>query len=113
MDLLGHVGRVGAHMQHALRPLADHPLVGDVRGVGLIVSLDIVADKETRAMFDPALRVPAIIERNFKKHALILRVIGNRIALSPPVIITESEVDELVSRLGDALDDTLAEIETG
>ena len=52
-------------------------------------------------------------ERNFKKHALILRVIGNRIALSPPVIITESEVDELVSRLGDALDDTLAEIETG
>ena len=113
MDLLGHVGRVGAHMQHALRPLADHPLVGDVRGVGLLAGLDIVADKETRAMFDPALRVPAIIERNFKKHALILRVIGTRIALSPPVIITESEVDELVSRLGDALDDTLAEIATG
>ena len=91
MDLLGHVGRVGAHMQHALRPLADHPLVGDVRGVGLLAGLDIVVDKETRAMFDPALRVPAIIERNFKKPARILRVIGTRIAPSPPVIITESE----------------------
>jgi len=52
-------------------------------------------------------------ERNIKKHVLILRVFGNRIALSPPVIITESEVDELVSRLRDALDDTLVEIETG
>jgi len=113
MDLVGHVRRVGAHMQHALRPLADHPLVGDVRGVGLLAGLDIVADKESRAMFDPALHVPAIIEHNLKKHALILRQIGNRIALSPPVIITESEVDELVSRLGKALDDTLAEIETG
>ncbi len=64
-------------------------------------------------MFDPALNVPGIIERNLRKHALILRQIGNRIALSPPVIITESEVDALVSRLGRALDDTLAEVTTG
>jgi 4-aminobutyrate--pyruvate transaminase len=54
-----------------------------------------------------------IIERNLKKPALILRMIGNRIARSPPVIIAESEVDELLLRLGKALDDTLAEIETG
>jgi 4-aminobutyrate---pyruvate transaminase len=84
-----------------------------VRGVGLPAGLDIVAHKTIRAMFDPALQVPAIIKRNLKKHALILRQIGNRIALSPPVIITESEVDELVARLGRALDDTLAELRTG
>jgi 4-aminobutyrate---pyruvate transaminase len=110
MDLVGRVRRVGAHMQHALRPLADHPLVGDLRGVGLLAGLDIVADKKTRAMFDPDRNVPAIIERNLKKHALILREIGSRIALSPPVIITEGEVDELVARLGQAFDDTLAEV---
>jgi 4-aminobutyrate---pyruvate transaminase len=113
MDLVDHVRRVGAHMQRTLRPLADHPLVGDLRGVGLLAGLDIVADKKTRAMFAPGVQVPTIIERNLKKHALILRQIGDRIALSPPVIITESEVDELVLRLGKALDDTLAEIETG
>jgi len=96
MDFVGHVKRVGAHMQQALGRLAEHPLVGDVRGVGLLAGLDIVADKETRAMFDPTLQVPAIIERNLKKHALILRQIGNRIGLSPPVVITESEVDDLV-----------------
>jgi 4-aminobutyrate--pyruvate transaminase len=43
MDLVGHVRRVGAHMQSALRALAGHPLVGDVRGVGLLAGLDIVA----------------------------------------------------------------------
>ena len=84
--------------------------VGDVRGVGFVGGLDIVADKRTHAMFDPALDVSALIERNLKKHALILRVIGNRIALSPPVIITEGEVDEMVARLERALDNTAAEL---
>ena len=110
MDLVGHVKRVGAHMQQALGRLAEHPLVGDVRGVGLLAGLDIVADKKARAIFDPALQVPAIIELNLKKHALILRQIGNRIALSPPVVITQSEIDELVLRLGEALDDTAAKL---
>jgi 4-aminobutyrate--pyruvate transaminase len=84
MDLVGHVRRVGAHMQSALRALAGHPLVGDVRGVGLLAGLDIVADKETRAMFDPDRTFPAIIERNLKKHALILRQIGNRVSRRRP-----------------------------
>jgi 4-aminobutyrate---pyruvate transaminase len=113
MDLIGHVQRVGGRMQRALARLADHPRVGDVRGAGLLAGLDIVTDKQTRAMFDPALQVPTMIERNLKKNALILRVIGNRIALSPPVIITASEVDELVQRLSNALDHTLGELETG
>jgi 4-aminobutyrate---pyruvate transaminase len=90
MDLVGHAKRVGAHLQRALARLADHPLVGDVRGVGLVAGLDIVANKRIRAIFDATLGVPVIIERNLRKHALILRVIGNRIALSPPVIITEA-----------------------
>src|SRR5215472_8075755 len=64
-------------------------------------------------MFDAALGVPAIIERNLKKHALVLRIIGNRIALSPPVIITEGEVDELVAHLECALDDTAEELQAG
>jgi 4-aminobutyrate--pyruvate transaminase len=107
-DIVGHVRRVGPHLQKALARFADHPLVGDVRGVGLIAGNDIVVDKKTRAIHDPALKVTAMLDRNFKKHGLILRTIGNRVAFSPPLIISESEVDELASRFGKALDDTAA-----
>ncbi|HXQ68010.1 MAG TPA: aminotransferase [Alphaproteobacteria bacterium] len=110
MDLVGHVKRVGPVMQKALSRFADHPLVGDVRGIGLIAGIDIVADKKARTPHEAALKVPAIFERNAKKHSLILRFIRNRVAFSPPLIITEDEIGELVRRFGRALDDTQAEL---
>jgi 4-aminobutyrate---pyruvate transaminase len=110
MDVVGHARRVGAHLQQELAALADHPLVGDVRGVGLLCGLDLVADKKTRAMFPPEHDLPGILGRNLKKHALILRQVGNRIALSPPLIITEPQVGDMVGRLKAALDDTWAEL---
>ncbi|MBV9860701.1 MAG: aminotransferase class III-fold pyridoxal phosphate-dependent enzyme [Alphaproteobacteria bacterium] len=113
MDLVGHVGRVGSHLQQALAPLAEHPLVGDLRGIGLLAGLDIVEDKASRRMFDPERKVPALIERNIKKHGLILRFVGNRIALSPPLIVTEADIDDMVSRLAQALDDSWAELRAG
>jgi 4-aminobutyrate--pyruvate transaminase len=112
MDVVRHVREVGARMQQGLARIAEHPLVGDARGVGLVGGIDIVADKKTRAMHDPARDVPAIIGRNMKKHGLILRQIGNRIALSPPLIITEAQVEEMLARLGRALDDTAGEVRT-
>jgi 4-aminobutyrate---pyruvate transaminase len=110
MDLVGHVRRVGPLMQKALARFADHALVGDVRGVGLIAGIDIVADKKTRTPHDAARKVPAMLDRNAKKNGLILRFIGNRIAFSPPMIITEDEIDGMAMRLGRTLDDTLAEL---
>jgi 4-aminobutyrate---pyruvate transaminase len=110
MDLVGHVRRVGPLMQKALARFADHPLVGDVRGVGLIAGIDIVADKKTRKLHDPARKVPAMLDRNAKKNGLILRFIGNRIAFSPPLIISADEIGAMATRLGRTLDETLAEL---
>jgi 4-aminobutyrate--pyruvate transaminase len=110
MDMLGHVRRVGPYMQERLGALADHPLVGEVRGVGLLTGIEMVADKATRAQFDPALGVGAMVDRYARKHGLITRFVGDRIAFSPPLIITEAEIDEAVIRITQAMDDTWAEI---
>jgi 4-aminobutyrate--pyruvate transaminase len=106
IDILGHVQEVGPYLQQAAESLTDHPLVGDVRGVGLIAALEMVADKATRAPFDPALKVGAMTDKHARNHGLIARFIGDRIAFSPPLIITEAEIDEVMTRLRLALDDT-------
>ena len=110
MDMLGHVGQVGPHMQHLLGRLADHPLVGEVRGVGLLCGSELVADKARRAPFDPARKVGATVDRLARRHGLVARFIGDRIALSPPLIVTEPELDDMAARLTRALDDCWAEL---
>ncbi|HEY4172389.1 MAG TPA: aminotransferase class III-fold pyridoxal phosphate-dependent enzyme, partial [Rhodopila sp.] len=111
MDMLGHVQRVGPYLQEKLEALADHPLVGEVRGVGLLTGIEMVADKETRAQFDPGRQVGATVDLHARKHGLITRFVGDRIAFSPPLIITEAEIDEAVVRIRRAMDDTWAELQ--
>jgi 4-aminobutyrate---pyruvate transaminase len=110
MDMLGHVRRVGPYMQEKLGALIDHKLVGEVRGVGLMTGIEMVADKTTRAQFDPALQVGAMVDRHARKHGLITRFVGDRIAFSPPLIITEAIIDEAVERITLALDDAWADL---
>jgi 4-aminobutyrate--pyruvate transaminase len=109
-DIVGHVRDVSPDLLAGIRKLADHPLVGHVNGVGLIAGLELVADKAARRPFPAEVRIGAVADRMAKKHGLILRVIGNRLALSPPLIITRAEVGELLQRLGRTLDDTAAEV---
>ena len=66
----------------------------------------MVKDKKTREMYPAEAEVMQTLGANAKKHGLVLRLIGNRIAFSPPLIITEAEVSEMASRLKLALDDT-------
>ncbi len=110
MDMLGQVQHVGPYLQRKMGALIDHPLVGDVRGVGLIAALEMVADKTTGQPFDPALKVGAIADGFARQHGLIARFIGDRIAFSPPLIITEAEIDAAVGMLRHALDDTLTHV---
>jgi 4-aminobutyrate--pyruvate transaminase len=111
MDMLGHVQEVGPYLQQAAARLSDHPLVGDVRGVGMIAAIEMVADKESRAPFDPGLKVGAVVEKYAREHGLIARFIGDRIAFSPPLIITEAEIDIIMVRMRRALDDALKELQ--
>jgi 4-aminobutyrate---pyruvate transaminase len=97
-------------MQEKLGGLIDHKLVGEVRGVGLVTGIEMVADKTTRAQFDPALQVGAMVDRHAREHGLITRFVGDRIAFSPPLVITEAIIDEAVERITLALDDAWADL---
>ena len=103
-DILSHVRAVAPRFQAALRAFTDHPLVGEVRGVGLIAGVELVADKTTKAAFPPAQAMGARVAALAQQHGLITRAMGDTLAFSPPPIITETEIDEMAARLGRALD---------
>jgi 4-aminobutyrate--pyruvate transaminase len=105
-DILGHVRRVGPHLQAELRArFADHPLVGEVRGIGLVAAVELVEDKAARKNFDASRKVGGRLMKLGEEHGVILRALpGDSIAFSPPLIITEAEIDEMLDRVGRALD---------
>jgi len=106
-DILSHVRAVGPYLQQSLRKFAAHPLVGEVRGVGLMAAVELVKDKATRENFDPAQGVGAYLVTRAQEHGAIIRSLsGDTIAFSPPLIITREEIDLLVERFGQALADT-------
>lgn len=106
-DIVGHVRRVSPRLQDGLRRLADHPLVGEVRGVGLVAGVELVADKATRTPFAPALGLGQRVQQLAQDHGLILRAMGDTLALAPPLVITRAEIDEVIARFGRALDAAL------
>src|SRR5579863_3271381 len=112
-DLMGNAARVGALMQRELAKLASHPLVGEVRGSGLIAGVELVEDKATRRPFDPKLKIGPRVFTLGHEHGLIVRAIGDTIALCPPMIITEAQMQELFVRLRATLDQAAAELVAG
>jgi 4-aminobutyrate--pyruvate transaminase len=107
-DIFGHVAAVSEPFLARLNALADHPLVGDARGVGLIGALELVADKVTGAAFDAGKGVGAYCMGRCEANGLILRALGDTLAVCPPLIISDAQVDELFAKLEQALDETLA-----
>jgi 4-aminobutyrate--pyruvate transaminase len=108
-DIVGEVRRVGPRMQAGIRSYADHPLIGEARGIGLIGAVELVRDKATRQSFDPKAGVAAYLVRRAQHHGAILRNMpGDVVAFSPPLIISETEIDEMMACFGRALDDTWA-----
>jgi adenosylmethionine-8-amino-7-oxononanoate aminotransferase len=92
---------MGQRLLDGLKKLEEFPFVGEVRGLGLICGVEIVTDKESRQP-DPALA--ARIFKEAQARGLRSRPLGNTLAFSPPLIINEAEVDEIVQRLGAAMD---------
>ncbi|HKR20217.1 MAG TPA: aspartate aminotransferase family protein [Stellaceae bacterium] len=110
-DIVGHVQKVAPRLQNGLRQrFANHPLVGEIRGLGLVAGVELVADKTTKAPFDPSQGAGNILTAEINKHGLILRQIGDAQAFAPPLVISEGEIDEMLDRFGKALDDTAARL---
>ena len=107
-DIFAHAARVGEVFQARLFGLEEHPLVGNVRGAGLLGGVELMADRTARTPFAPARGVGAYCNGRCEARGLILRNLGDTMAICPPLIITEDQVGELFDKLEGALDDTLS-----
>ncbi|MBN8898473.1 MAG: aminotransferase class III-fold pyridoxal phosphate-dependent enzyme, partial [Rhodospirillales bacterium] len=112
LDMGSHVAEVGGYMQSELRRrFADHELVGEVRGTGLIAAVEVVADKATHKNFDPAAKVGPRLTKLCEQHGVIARsVVNDALCFSPPLIITKAEVTEMLDRVGKALDELTVQV---
>ncbi|MEH2529037.1 4-aminobutyrate--pyruvate transaminase [Bradyrhizobium sp. AZCC 1588] len=112
-DMVNYVRSIMGDFQTGLHSFADHPLVGDARGVGLIGALELVSNKETKEVFDPSWGVAAQVGERALKHGLITRALGDTVNFCPPMIITKAEIADMYSRTRLALDETYAWLRAG
>ncbi len=112
MEIGAHVGSVGPYMQSELRRrFADHPLVGEVRGTGLIAAVELVADKASHTNFDPKAKVGGRLTKLCEDNGVIGRAVANdSLCFSPPLIISKEEVDDMLTRVSKSLDDLTVQL---
>lgn len=99
-DLPGNAREVGAYFQEQLRTkFAQLPIVGEVRGVGLMGAIEFVADREKKTRFSPGLTVGARISKAARTRGLIARAMphGDILGFAPPLVTTKAEIDEIVA----------------
>jgi adenosylmethionine-8-amino-7-oxononanoate aminotransferase len=118
-NLLLNVRSMGERLHRGLDGrFGQHPNVGDVRGRGLFIGLEMVSDRGTKAPFDPALRLHARIKREAMARGLMVYPMGgtidgargDHVLLAPPFIVDAATVDAIVARLGDAIDAAIRSI---
>jgi 4-aminobutyrate---pyruvate transaminase len=109
-DIVGHVQAVSPHFVERIRALGEHPLVGEPRAVGLVGAVELVADKASRRPFDPGLAVGPRVQAKAQERGVIIRAMQDNVAFSPPLIITEEQIDEMLDVTAWALDQVADEL---
>ena len=107
LNLFSHVVKITPKFQERVNKLGTFEFVGEARGIGLIAALEIVKNKDKKENFDPYGKVGKQIAEICQKNGLIVRAIGDVIAICPPLIITEEQVDEMF----DILEASITEFE--
>ena len=114
--LLANVGAMGERLEMRLAErFADHPRVGDIRGRGLLRAVELVEDRTSKRPFDPSLALHARVKQEAMARGLIVYPMGgtidgargDHVLLAPPFIVNAGQIDEIVVRLGEALDAAL------
>jgi putrescine---pyruvate transaminase len=100
---------LGPYLATHYAELAKHPLVGEVQTCGLMAALQIVKDKASGAVFDSALEVGMVCRGHCFSNGLIMRAVGDRMIIAPPLVITRDQIDEMVALIRKCLDLTLAD----
>ena len=103
--LVAHAAEVGQRLQSGLRAFKDHPLVGEVRGVGLIAAVELVTDKATKKALDPVGKLGMTVNGLMQKNGVISRAMGDALAFCPPLITSAAEIDVILGALGKSLDE--------
>ena len=102
-----NAGRAGADLLARLRELLDRPYVGDVRGKGLMMMVEVVQDKATKAKFDPAADVAGRLTAATRKRGIIVRCSNDGMTLAPPLTLREPEITAIAAAVADALEEVL------
>ena len=112
MEIGAHVGTIGPHLQSELhRRFADHPLVGEVRGCGLIAAIELVADKGSHGNFDPKAKVGVRLTKLCEENGVIGRSVMNDVlCFSPPLVISREDIDEMLNRVDKSLDELTVQL---
>ncbi|HIG40361.1 MAG: aminotransferase [bacterium] len=112
-NIVEHVNTVSGVFTQRMQSYLQHPLVGDVRSVGLIGAVELVAGKSTKNGFDPQGMVSSFLKQRCETHGLIVRPVqaGDGVAFCPPLIISEEEIDEMFNCFDLALEDTTRWVE--
>ena len=105
-DLPGNAAKVGAHLLNRLKGLEKHPIVGDVRGLGLLARVELVRDRGAKKPFDKPGEVGGRVRTRVEELGVIFRNVGDILTISPPLILTAEQVDVIV----DALDQAIGEV---
>jgi len=106
--LVDNARDVGAYMQERLREFVDHRLVGEVRGIGLIAAIELVGDKKAKTPHGKLGHLGALAAGAMLENGLIIRNLGDMIAICPPMIITRAQIDDMVAMIGKGLDKAAA-----
>jgi putrescine aminotransferase len=101
----------GPYLARQFEALKAHPLVGEAQTCGFVGGMVLIKNKATRAMFDPDLGVGMRCRAHCFKNGLIMRAVGDRMIISPPLIMTRAQIDEMMGLIHRCLDATLAELQ--
>ncbi|MBU1184004.1 MAG: aminotransferase class III-fold pyridoxal phosphate-dependent enzyme, partial [Proteobacteria bacterium] len=107
--VLKHVSLLSGRMAEELAKLTDRRCIGDIRQKGLMVGVEIVADRDTKEPFPPEKKLGQRVVRKAREREIILRPLGDVIVLMPPLSSTEDEIRHLVDSVGWAIDAVLSE----
>jgi adenosylmethionine-8-amino-7-oxononanoate aminotransferase len=101
--LVARAAEVGAHLNQALLELEELPIVGNVRGKGMMAAVELVADKTSKDPFPASANVGARVQKELIKRGLYTRVVGDTICLAPPLVTPVETIDQIVQILGDSI----------
>ncbi|MFP5466556.1 MAG: aminotransferase, partial [Gammaproteobacteria bacterium] len=102
----------GPYLAQQFEALKDHPLVGEAEACGLVAGLVLVKDKDQRTMFDPDLGVGMICRAHCFSHGLVMRAVGDRMIIAPPLVMTRAQIDEMIGLIRRCLDATRDELQS-